>query len=121
MVKNVLGTLAEKLRDKLQKRKMRKYDALAAKLYGPKGYEAAVAAEQKDSPAPLKKMKTWWERFLVDHPGSRIILTSRGGPNMPRFQPCPDHGTWGKRSQKFMGGAEYYCRQCKSTFFVRSV
>lgn len=39
-------------------------------------------------------------------------------PNMPKHQPCPNCSTPSKRTSKTVGGANYYCRRCKDTFFV---
>jgi hypothetical protein len=50
----------------------------------------------------------------------RAINTRRGGPNMPTYQPCPFGHGLKKRKAKTMGGATYYCNQCKGGFFVRA-
>ena len=49
----------------------------------------------------------------------RTVNTSRGGPNMPKYQPCPDCGKWSKRESKTMGGAYYRCVN-HGQFFVRA-
>jgi len=40
------------------------------------------------------------------------------GPNMPKYQPCPEchHGC--KRDRKTMAGAFYKCNRCDSEFLV---
>jgi len=48
----------------------------------------------------------------------RIILTSRGGPNMPKFQHCPQCGASAKRKNKTVGGAYYFHKKCDCGFFV---
>ena len=64
--------------------------------------------EMEAAPAKPKREK----------PQYTAINTSRGGHNMPRFQPCPlDHGQK-KRAGKTMGGALYYCNKCDTNFFV---
>ena len=53
-----------------------------------------------------------------EKPARRAINTSRGGPNMPRFQPCPlGHGPK-KRVAKTVGGALYHCNKCQSDFLI---
>ena len=47
----------------------------------------------------------------------RLISTRRGGPNMPRFQPCPICHAGAKRKFKAELGANYACR-CGKAFFV---
>lgn len=61
--------------------------------------------------APEKKPRRWWE-FLF-----RRVKTSRGGLNMPRYQPCPGHGARAKRQFKTDFGASYLCR-CGRSFVV---
>ena len=46
--------------------------------------------------------------------------TNRGGPNMPKRQPCPLCRRMAKRVRKTVGGGHYYCRRCKSGAFVRA-
>jgi len=46
------------------------------------------------------------------------VATSRGGPNMPRFQSCPQCHTNSQRVAKTEGGAYYKCRS-HGEFFVR--
>lgn len=60
-----------------------------------------------------KEPKKWWQ-FPV-----RLIKTSRGGVNMPRYQPCPYGHGWKKRVEKTAGGAYYLCNRCPGKFFVR--
>lgn len=57
---------------------------------------------------------------LKEIPKYRLVDTRSGGPNMPKYQPCSVHRVMGKRKQKTVGGAEYWCRRCHITFFVRS-
>lgn len=51
----------------------------------------------------------------------RVISTSQGGPNMPKFQPCLVCRGGAKRQGKTIGGAYYYCSKHARKFFVRSV
>lgn len=74
--------------------------------------------EEKIEVAPKRRaraMPLWKSRRIF-----RVVSTSRGGPNMPKSQPCPQCGKWGQRDRKTMGGAYYRCSRCKSTFFVRA-
>jgi len=48
----------------------------------------------------------------------RIILTSQGGPNMPKRQPCPQCGKWVKRGKKTESGAYYFHKKCDCGWFV---
>ena len=51
---------------------------------------------------------------------ARLVRTSRGGPNMPRYQPCSQcHG--GSKRQEKLGelGASYFCRRDQVSFVVR--
>ncbi|MDO9579947.1 MAG: hypothetical protein Q7J06_05195 [Bacteroidales bacterium] len=73
---------------------------------GQKAEEPAVAAEEKK---PEEK------KGLLH----RTVNTSRGGPNMPKRQRCPDCGKWSKRESKTMGGANYRCVN-HGQFFVRA-
>lgn len=52
-------------------------------------------------------------------PMYRVVGTSRGGPNMPKRQPCPKCGKWSKRGAKTLGGAYYSC-STHGEFFVRA-
>jgi hypothetical protein len=49
----------------------------------------------------------------------KTIDTHQGGPNMPRYQPCPSCGKGSKRIRKTEGGANYQC-PIHGTFFVRA-
>ena len=48
------------------------------------------------------------------------IATSRGGPNMPVFQPCPECHASSQRLMKTEGGAYYRCRTHGEFFVKRS-
>gem|GEM_PF-3888603 len=50
----------------------------------------------------------------------QFVTTGRGGPNMPRYQPCPDCGRWVRRQNKTGAGADYYCTKCQAGNFVRA-
>ena len=50
----------------------------------------------------------------------KYVSTRRGGPNMPKRQPCPLCRRMAKRVRKTVGGGHYYCRRCKSGAFVRA-
>jgi len=60
----------------------------------------------------LRHEKEWVE--------GRVTTTNRGGPNMPRYQPCPDCGRWVRRQHKTAAGADYYCKRCQAGNFVRA-
>jgi len=64
------------------------------------------------------KSPRWFKRIL------RIgKVTHHGGPNMPRFQPCPRCYGKAKRTDKPVGGANYQCRRHgpdEPSFFVRA-
>jgi hypothetical protein len=49
----------------------------------------------------------------------KTIDTHQGGPNMPRYQPCPSCGKGSKRIRKTEEGANYQC-PIHGTFFVRA-
>lgn len=42
------------------------------------------------------------------------------GFNMPKRQPCPVCHASAKRKLKTFDGANYYCRRCRKTFFLRA-
>ena len=52
---------------------------------------------------------------------ARVVRTSRGGPNMPKYQPCPRCHGGAKRREK-MGelGANYFCRRHQASFVVKA-
>jgi len=50
----------------------------------------------------------------------RLVYTRQSGPNMPKYQPCPAGHGWKRRKHKTMGGAQYYCSNCKEFFFIRA-
>ena len=58
-----------------------------------------------------KEPRKWWQRPV------RFIRTWRGGPNMPKRQPCPNCHARAKRKFKTELGANYACR-CGKAFFV---
>ena len=62
------------------------------------------------------KIQSKWERLtgLVE----RFIRTSRGGLNMPKYQPCPECHATSRRESKTLGGANYHCRTHRQ-FFVK--
>ena len=49
----------------------------------------------------------------------RFINTKRGGPNMPKKQPCPHCKGWVPRFEKTEDGAIYSCTRCKLKFLVK--
>ena len=62
----------------------------------------------------ISKPKTpteWWQFPF------RIVSTHRGGPNMPKYQRCPDCGGGAKRKEKTVGGAIY--QHCGTRWLVR--
>ena len=66
---------------------------------------------EKQPPYKLQKKRS--QKVL-----ERTIVTSRGGPNAPKKQPCPLGHSWKKRVGKALGGALYYCNVCKGEFLV---
>lgn len=74
---------------------------------GPEEFEEIKPIKER---APRK----WWEWPF------RVIQTSQGGPNMPRYQPCPRGHGWKKRISKSITGAWYFCNRCQEKFFVKS-
>lgn len=49
----------------------------------------------------------------------KVADTRQGGPNMPRYQFCPQGHGLKRRTRKTMGGAYYGCKKC-GEFFVRA-
>lgn len=72
-------------------------------------FKRIIAFFQKD----IKEEKPEVEERLV-----RIITTGRGGPNMPKYQPCPNCHGGAQRESKTPSGANYWCEKCKLGFFV---
>lgn len=58
------------------------------------------------------------EQLPKEQPLYKLLDTSRGGPNAPKYQPCPLGHGWKKRVGKALGGALYYCNWCKGEFLV---
>jgi len=51
---------------------------------------------------------------------ARLVRTSRGGPNMPKYQPCPRCRGGAKRREKLGElGARYFCRRNQVSFVVK--
>lgn len=73
-------------------------------------------AEPKD--IPLEELK--WESPKWFKSIFRMVNTSHGGHNMPKFQPCPEGHGQKKRANKTIGGADYWCDICQCHFFVRA-
>lgn len=76
-----------------------------------------LGTERALPPGPARPRK---ERRLF-----RFINTSRGGPNAPKFQPCPGvtraglpHGKMCKRTLKTAHTARYHCPVHDLTFIV---
>ncbi len=73
--------------------------------------------KKKEQPAPAevpekkRPPRKWWEFPF------RIIDTSKGGPDMPKRQRCPQCRAFAKRHHKTLTGAEYHCR-CGESFLV---
>lgn len=65
---------------------------------------------KKEKPAE-RKPRRWWEFPF------RLTDTSRGGLNMPKYQPCPKCRAGAKRRFKTDFGANYSCR-CGNSFAV---
>jgi len=73
---------------------------------------------QPPEPALTQVKESRYDRWLKRHPKMKLVSTSRGGPNMPQYQPCPLGHGWKKRKGKTMAGALYWCNICKAEFFV---
>jgi len=74
---------------------------------------ALFKPEQAEEPQEVKPA-------LQEKRLARLVRTSRGGPNMPRYQPCSQcHG--GSKRQEKLGelGASYFCRRDQVSFVVR--
>jgi len=82
-----------------------------------KGIKQLTEAEQLRESERLKQER-WLSKKLFHRIG-KVIPVSSEGLNMPKSQPCPlGHGLK-PRVSKTSGGANYYCKQCKSEFFIR--
>lgn len=46
------------------------------------------------------------------------VDTRRGGPNMPKYQPCDICNRGAKRVQKTLTGAKYHCKKCNNDIIV---
>lgn len=72
----------------------------------------------------LKRLKGIFRKGEKEEPKkeeqklARIVSTRRGGPNMPKFQPCPQCHGQAKRESKTVGGDYYWCIKCGVAFFV---
>jgi predicted RNA-binding Zn-ribbon protein involved in translation (DUF1610 family) len=74
-----------------------------------------IFSRKPAAPAPRQLSKREQKEERVE----RMVITSRGGPNMPKHQPCPACGSWAaKRDSKTVGGANYICPN-HGSFFVR--
>lgn len=65
--------------------------------------------EQQKKEVPLEEMRWWSPKHF-----KRIVRlknTSRGGPNMPKYQRCPECSGLAKRTVKVEVGAYYHCRK----------
>jgi hypothetical protein len=83
-------------------------------------------AQEKPEPAPgqLTELDKKLGREIQKRQAKegKAVSTTKGGPNMPRYQPCPK-GCGLKRivDKAVVGGvpgALYYCNHCKQEFFV---
>lgn len=82
------------------------------------GKKAPPVPELEPAPAQVKKSRD--ERWLERHSAKKLISTGRGGPNMPKYQPCPLCHHRSKRLEKTLGGARYHCpNPDHGNFFVR--
>ena len=77
--------------------------------------EHPIEAKAEEKPKP----KTWLEKMREKFPHFSFVDTSLGGPNMPKYQPCPNGDRDCKRINKTEGGARYRCVN-HGVFFVRS-
>lgn len=77
-------------------------------------------AKLVQSPVP-KELKELTQRYLRPKRLVRAVRTGRGGPNMPKYQPCPQCHGGAKRREK-MGelGANYFCCRHQVSFLVRA-
>jgi len=71
-------------------------------------------------PVPVKESKVEPERKPIkEKHQARLIRTSRGGLDMPRYQPCPECGKGSKRQVKTLSGAKYRCINHREFLVVR--
>ena len=83
-----------------------------------KGLFRSKKGTPQQEPALTQVKKSRDERWLERHPDMKLVSTSRGGSNMPKYQPCPLGHGWKKRNGKTMAGALYWCNVCQSSFLV---
>ena len=76
-----------------------------------------VSKRVSGKPRINKELETRIVEEMKKGKSVRLIRTSRGGPNMPKYQPCPVCHARAKRKFKTELGANYACR-CGRAFFV---
>lgn len=69
---------------------------------------AVKEAETEPERIPIKEGEVEPKRNLVKEK-PRAFRRSRGGRDMPRYQPCPQCGKGSKRQVKTLTGAKYRC------------
>lgn len=75
--------------------------------------------KQRDKEQTLEEQR--WESPKLFRRIVRVLTPQPSDlPNMPKFQSCPQCHARARRATKTMGGANYHCRKCQNTFFVRS-
>jgi len=77
--------------------------------------------EAEPTPGELTELDKILGRKIQQRQAKRgsPVDTSKGGPNMPRRQPCPTCHRPSKRTKKTAGGARYKC-PTHGDFFVRA-
>ncbi len=76
--------------------------------------KSKLAAPPEGEAIKEKPPRKWWQFPF------RVLQASRGGPNMPKYQPCAQCHASSKRQEKTLGGANYLCRQRHGKFFVKA-
>ena len=88
----------------------------------PRRFKREVPVEPEPAPhleTPLEKELGRKIQKKRDREVGRAVDTRQGGPNMPKYQPCPRGHGGKKRKQKTIGGAYYLCERC-GDYFVRA-
>jgi hypothetical protein len=93
----------------------------------PRWFKRQATAEPEPAPHVVTPLERKLAREIQKRQAKEIgraIDTREGGPNMPRYQPCPkDRGLKKRVDKAIVGGvpgALYYCNRCKTEFFVKA-
>jgi len=88
----------------------------------PRRFRREVTEEPEPAPGQLTELDKRLGKEILKKQArgvGRPVDTHQGGPNMPKYQPCPRGHGMKRRTQKTAGGAYYACQQC-GKFFVRA-